>query len=322
MKHDLSKSIQNSLEIFEQNLKDILASDVPYADFILKYVGQKRGKRIRPVLVFLTAQLHGDINHNAIQSALLVEMLHTATLIHDDVVDESDQRRGARTINDRWNNKTAVLIGDYLFSKTLSGMIHLNNRDISRLLAEASEKIAKGELLQIAVSGRSDLSESQYYNIIEYKTATLFKVACQFGVLCNNGDKKDLDHMEKFGTHFGMAFQIMDDVLDYTGSSGKMGKPLCKDIQEKKLTLPLIHTLEQNDSNFSALIERGLDQGFTQNEIDQIQAKVLSAGGIEYAINHANHRADRALDILNRYPESKARESIEKLVSSSTNREY
>ena len=252
MENNIARPVQNSLDRFEEKFKNLLTSNVPFADFILQYVSEKQGKRIRPIVIFLSSKLHGIINHDAIQSALVIEMFHTATLIHDDVVDESNQRRGERTVNDRWNNKTAVLIGDFLFSKTLAGMVNLENREALKLLAKASEDITEGELLQIAYSGKSDLTESEYYNIIRNKTAVLFRIASQLGVLCNGGDQSHFERMGTFGDHFGMAFQIMDDVLDFIGSSDKMGKPSCKDIREKKLTLPLIHVIDRKSTRLNS----------------------------------------------------------------------
>ncbi|MDZ7724998.1 MAG: polyprenyl synthetase family protein [candidate division KSB1 bacterium] len=181
METHIAGPVKKSLDRFEEKFKDLLTSKVSFADFILQYVSEKQGKRIRPIVIFLSSKLHGAIDHDAIQSALVIEMFHTATLIHDDVVDESNQRRGERTVNDRWNNKTAVLIGDFLFSKTLAGMVELENKEALRLLATASEAITEGELLQIASSGKSNLSESEYYEIIQNKTAVLFRIASQLG---------------------------------------------------------------------------------------------------------------------------------------------
>jgi octaprenyl-diphosphate synthase len=313
--------IENELTVFEDKFKEAVKSRVSLLDRIMHYIIKRKGKQIRPMFVFLSARLFGDVNESSYRAAALVEVLHTATLVHDDVVDESFERRNFFSINALWKNKIAVLVGDYLLSKGL--LLSLRNHDfeVLEILSNAVEKMSEGELLQIEKSRNLNLSEEIYFEIIRNKTASLLASACSAGAWTTSKNMETAEKMRLFGEKAGLAFQIKDDLFDY--GSEAIGKPTGNDIKEKKLTLPLIYTLNQSSSvRKNELIyiikNKNKERKYVQKVIDE----VISKGGIEYATNKMLLLRGEALEILNEFPESEVRNGLETLVRFTTDRNY
>lgn len=313
--------IAQELEIFEKKFAQAVKGDTPALDQVLKYIIKRKGKQLRPMFVFLCARLHGPVNESTYRAAALVEMLHTATLVHDDVVDESYERRGFFSINAIWKNKIAVLVGDYLLSKGL--ILSTENNDFMHLhlMSEAVKKMSEGELLQIQKSRRLNLNEDIYFEIIQNKTASLLASACSIGAWSTTQDADITSAMKSFGEKVGIAFQIKDDLFDYGHEA--VGKPLGNDIQEKKLTLPLIYAL----NHVSPDIKRKMiyiikNQNRNRAKINELIAYVTEAGGINYAINKMEAYRDEALSILHQYTPSPERTALEDLVRYTTDRKY
>ncbi len=319
---DLAKKIlEKELSQFEIHFREAVKSRVALLDRIMQYIVKRKGKQLRPMFVLLSAKLGGEITEGTYRAASLVELLHTATLVHDDVVDESMERRGFFSINALWKNKIAVLVGDYLLSKGL--LLSLNNKDheVLRILSEAVRQMSEGELLQIEKSRNLNLSETVYYEIINGKTASLLSSACAAGAVSTFDDSFSVEKMGLFGHNVGMAFQIKDDLFDYT--SMDIGKPTGNDIKEKKLTLPLIYTL----NNCPADVKRKIiyiikNQNTDKEKVAEVIDLVEQYGGIDYATNKMNEFRDEALAILHEFPETPVRAALEELVRYTTDRRY
>ncbi len=236
------------MQVFTGHFREVLRSDVPLLDTIMRYIVKRKGKQMRPLFVFLTAKLHGEVVEKTHTAASLIELLHTATLVHDDVVDESNRRRGFFSIQALWKKKIAVLVGDYLLSRGLLTAVDAEAFDLLKLTSRAVKEMSEGELLQIEKSRRLDITEEVYFEIIRRKTASLIAACCACGAASTGGDACQIDVMWKFGEKTGLAFQIKDDLLDL-GDGKRTGKPTGQDIREKKLTLPLIHTLQVADGH-------------------------------------------------------------------------
>ncbi len=295
--------IATELATFEQKFAQSVKSQTPLLDRIMKYIIKRKGKQLRPMFVFLSAKLHGTINESTYRAAALVELLHTATLVHDDVVDESLERRGFLSINALWKNKIAVLVGDYLLSKGLllsTGAGDFKHLDI---LSNAVKEMSEGELLQIEKARNLNLKEDIYFEIIRSKTASLLSSACAVGAWSTSKDEKLTERMKLFGEKTGIAFQIKDDLFDYGNED--IGKPTGNDLKEKKLTLPLIFTL----NNISKPEKRKIiyiikNQNKDPEKIKYVLQKVVEAGGIKYATEKMIQYRDEALAILFEFPES------------------
>jgi octaprenyl-diphosphate synthase len=287
----------------------------------MQYIVRRKGKQLRPMFVLLSAKLGGEINDASYRAASLVELLHTATLVHDDVVDEADERRGFFSINALWKNKIAVLVGDYLLSKGL--LLSLDNKDhrVLQILSTAVRLMSEGELLQLEKSRKLNLDESIYYEIIGGKTASLLASSCAAGASTTFENDSDIEKMQIFGEKVGMAFQIKDDLFDY--SSEAIGKPTGNDIKEKKLTLPLIYTLNNCDAALrKKIIYIIKNQNTQKDKIAFVLDAVEKFGGIEYATNKMFAFRDEALSILHSFPASEVREALEELVRYTTDRKY
>jgi octaprenyl-diphosphate synthase len=315
------KVIGKELDLFEAHFKEAVKSRVSLLDRIMQYIVKRKGKQMRPMFVLLSAKLHGEINDASYRAASLVELLHTATLVHDDVVDDATERRGFLSINALWKNKIAVLVGDYLLSKGL--LLSLENQDFNTLtiLSNAVKKMSEGELLQIEKTRNLNFDESVYYDIINGKTASLLASSCAAGAASVTSNEEIIQKMKSFGEHVGMAFQIKDDLFDY--GDAKVGKPTGNDIKEKKLTLPLIHILQKVPKH----LKREIIYIVKNNNNDKEKVKfvidhVKSYGGIEYAEAKMIEYRDNALAILNSFPASPAREALEELVRYTTDRAY
>lgn len=313
--------ISGELKIFEQKFAKSVKSQTPLLDRIMKYIIKRKGKQLRPMFVFLSAKLHGPVNESTYRAAALVELLHTATLVHDDVVDESLERRGFLSINALWKNKIAVLVGDYLLSKGLLLSTEAEDFEHLRLLSEAVKQMSEGELLQMEKARKLNLKEDIYFEIIRSKTASLLSSACAVGAWSTSNDERITEKMKMFGEKTGIAFQIKDDLFDY--GNEEIGKPTGNDLKEKKLTLPLIYTL----NNIGAAEKRKIiyiikNQNKVPEKIKFVLDKVTETGGIEYAIKKMMEYRDEALSILFEFPDCDERKALEELVRYTTDRKY
>jgi octaprenyl-diphosphate synthase len=313
--------IGSELNIFEKKFADSVKSQTPLLDRIMKYIIKRKGKQLRPMFVFLSAKLQGSVTESTYRAAALVELLHTATLVHDDVVDESLERRGFFSINAIWKNKIAVLVGDYLLSKGL--LLSTDNNDFEQLhiLSQAVKQMSEGELLQIEKTRKLNINEDIYFEIIRNKTASLLSSACAAGAWSTTQDKNISNKMGLFGEKIGIAFQIKDDLFDY--SNENIGKPTGNDIKEKKLTLPLIYTLNVvNKEKKRELIYIVKNENRNPEKIKEVIKAVIKVGGIKYAIEQMNRYRDEALSILHEFPKTEVRDALEKLVRYITERKY
>jgi octaprenyl-diphosphate synthase len=302
------------MEAFEDKFKEAMKSSVPLLDKITTYIVKRKGKQIRPMFVFLSAQVSGEINDKTHRAAALIELLHTATLVHDDVVDDSNERRGFFSVNALWKNKIAVLIGDFLLSKGLLLSLDNNDFELLKIVSTAVREMSEGELLQIEKARRLDISEEVYFDIITKKTAALIAACCAAGTASVSDDAKAIATAKEFGTLTGIAFQIKDDLFDF-GSGEDIGKPTGIDIKEKKMTLPLIYAL-----NHSTWMEKRKIINIIKNhneeseEVKKVIDFVIAKGGIAYANTVMNDYRDRALKVLGGLPENPARESLRRLL--------
>lgn len=313
--------IQAELDLFESRFKKAVSSQSPMLDRIMRYVVKKKGKQLRPMFVLLSAKLCGEINDSSYRAASLVELLHTATLVHDDVVDDSMERRGFFSVYALWKAKATVLIGDYLLAKGLLVSLEHNDYRVLHILSDAVRKMSEGELLQMEKARSLNIREEIYYEIIRNKTASLLASACAAGAWSTSNDDAITEKVRLFGEKTGMAFQIKDDLFDY--ASENVGKPTGNDIKEKKLTLPLIYTLAHADKE----TRRKIIYIVKNNNRDSKKVKwvidaVHAAGGIRYATEKMNAYKQEALEILRTFPESPARQGLEDLVLYVTDRKY
>lgn len=313
--------IENELKIFEQKFKEAVTSNTALLDRVLRYVVKRKGKQLRPMFVFLAAKLCGEVNESTYRAASLVELLHTATLVHDDVVDDSLERRGFFSVYALWKNKVSVLVGDYLLAKGL--LLSLDNNDfkILQILSDAVRKMSEGELLQMEKSRSLNLDEEIYFEIVKNKTASLLSSACAAGAWSSSQNDEYSSKMKAFGEKIGIAFQIKDDLFDYAYQ--KVGKPTGNDIKEKKLTLPLIYTLNTIDKKTRREIIYILkNENQIKSKRNYIIDLVNKNGGIEYTVNKMIAYKKEALAILHSFPASDIRQGFEDLVNFVTDRKY
>lgn len=317
--HEIKKPIDTELRIFEERFRASMKSAVPLLDRITHYIIKRKGKQIRPMFVFFSASLCGGITEATYRGATLVELLHTATLVHDDVVDNSFERRGFFSINALWKNKIAVLIGDFLLSKGLLLSVKNKDFDLLKIVSEAVEQMSEGELLQIEKARRLDIDEKIYFDVIRQKTASLIASCCACGATSAGADDATVEKMRHFGEKIGIAFQIKDDVFDF--GTDDVGKPLGIDIKEKKITLPLIYALNKasylEKKRIINLVKNHNDE---PSKIAEIIRFVHSAGGISYAEQKMQTYQREAFDILNQFPDHHARTALEQLVRFTTER--
>jgi len=307
--------IAKEMDEFESYFKKSMRSKVPLLDIITNYIIRRKGKQMRPIFVFLSAKLMGEITKSTFHAAGLIELLHTATLVHDDVVDESYQRRGFFSINALWKNKISVLVGDYLLSRGL--LLAINNEEflLLKIVSEAVKEMAEGELLQIEKSRGLNTNESIYFDIIRKKTAVLLASCTAAGAKSTGASDEQVELMRQFGENIGIAFQIKDDLFDYQ-IVNQTGKPSGNDIQEKKMTLPLIYALNNSPSADGKKIKRAISKNHGNPEnIKEIVRFVESFGGIEYATKRMNEFKDKSLQILQNFQDNEARQSLTDLVN-------
>lgn len=317
--HLIKQPIQEELQKFEDHFRDAMRSQVPLLDRITYYIVKSKGKQVRPMFVFLCARTLGPSNHSSHHAAAIVELLHTATLVHDDVVDEANERRGFFSINALWKNKAAVLVGDYLLSRGLLLALDNNEFRLLQILSRAVKSMSEGELLQMEKARKLNIKESVYYDVIKGKTASLFAAACSAGAASVSREENVIEDFRQFGEHIGMAFQIKDDLFDFGVQD--VGKPLGIDIKEKKMTLPLIYALQNASASTRRstinLIKNGSKKPDQVREVIQF---VRDSGGMEYAQKVMVDFRSKAFEILHKYEESPARIALENLVTYVTDR--
>lgn len=309
------------MEEFEGRFRSSMRSQVALLDKITGYIVKRKGKQMRPLFVFLSAKMIGSTNDSTYRAATLIELLHTATLVHDDVVDESDTRRGFFSINALWKNKIAVLIGDFLLSRGLLLSVKHKDYHLLEITTKAVEEMSEGELLQIEKARKLDITEDVYFNIITKKTASLIASCCASGAASVTDDKTVIESMRQFGETVGIAFQIRDDLFDYGTDTG-IGKPVGIDIKEKKMTLPLIYALNQADATQKRFIINTIKNHNTDDKrVAEVIALVEALGGITYTRQRMGEYRDRALQILAKFPANDACRSLTDLVNYVIDRE-
>lgn len=312
--------IEEDLKKFEPYFKKSLKSDVPLLGTILNYIYRTKGKQIRPMFVFLSARLHGETNEFSQLAACSVELLHSATLVHDDVVDESYERRGSFSVNALWRNKLAVLVGDYILAKGLLLQLEQKKYNFLHLISRAVQDMSEGEILQVKKSRKLDIDEETYFEIIRKKTASLIATSMAIGAASVTDDPSIPEKMYKIGQDAGIAFQIKDDIFDYQ-VKGLIGKPTGNDIKEKKITLPLLHIIKKSPPaerrRILSLIKRKNNHKAVVEELIQL---VKDNGGIEYATSMMNEFKDKAINALMEFPDSEARTSLIELMEYITTR--
>jgi octaprenyl-diphosphate synthase len=317
---EISKPIKSELDRFDDIFKEALRSNVGLVDLVARYIIRQKGKKIRPLLVLLSAKLSGGVTDRTYRGATLVELLHTATLIHDDVVDDADKRRGMWSINALFKNKVAVLMGDYLLSRGLMISVDGKDYDFLGVTTNAVKRMSEGELLQIQKTRKLDIDEATYFKVISDKTASLLETCCSIGAMSTTDNKEYIEAMRKFGHSLGMSFQIRDDILDYEGKSNLIGKPVGADIKEKKITLPLIYSLYNVSKNEASRIRKILKNGNDKIKVKEVMQFVHDNKGIDYALKVAQKYSNEAKNSLNIFPDSETKSSMRELVDFVTER--
>ena len=317
---EIKKPIQKEMERFEEKFKDSMISKVPLLNRITYYIVRRKGKQMRPMFVFLTAKLFGKFEENTYRAASMIELLHTATLVHDDVIDEADFRRGYFSINALWKNKIAVLVGDFLLSRGLLLAVKHEEFELLKIMSTAVQDMSEGELLQIEKARKLDITEKVYFDIIRKKTATLIAACCASGANSVGEDKNTVETMRLFGEKAGIAFQIKDDLFDYTQSTF-IGKPTGIDIREQKMTLPLIYTLnnvsKKEKNNIINIVKNHHEN---DKKVAELIELVKENGGLNYAEDVMIEYRNEALEILNQFDDNEARRSLELLLNYVVNR--
>ena len=310
---NIKRPINQELDLFEIKFREAMKSNVPLLDTIMTYIVKRKGKQVRPMFVFLSAKLFSGINDSTYRAASLVELLHTATLVHDDVVDDSDERRGFFSVNALWKNKIAVLVGDYLLSKGL--LLSVKNKDyhLLEIVSGSVEAMSEGELLQIEKTRNLNLSEEVYYDIIRKKTASLIASCCAIGAASAGANAAQIEQMRLFGEKIGIAFQMKDDLLDYGDSD--IGKPTGIDLKEKKLTLPIIYTINNADSSTRNIIINTIkNHNNNKKKVAEVINYVNEHDGINYTRNAMERYKNEALTLLNTLSDSPYKENLKELV--------
>jgi octaprenyl-diphosphate synthase len=317
--NEIKKPINEELNQFEKHFRDSMKSPVALLDKITYYIVKRKGKQVRPMFVFLVAKSLGEINESSFVAASLVELLHTATLVHDDVVDDSLERRGFFSINALWKNKIAVLVGDFLFSRGF--LLALDNKEfrLLQILSRAVKEMSEGELLQIEKARKLDIKEDVYFDIIRQKTATLIASACSAGAASITDDEEMIETARLLGEYIGIAFQIKDDLFDFGDQD--VGKPLGIDIQEKKMTLPIIYLLDNSDRATKRKIINIIKRHNTDKEkVDELITMVRQSGGLEYATQKMEKYKELAFEQLDKFPDNECKDALKKLVAFVTER--
>ena len=306
----IQKPFNDEMVTYNNHFKKVMSSDIKLIDTIVKYIVKHKGKNLRPLLVVMSAKLCGKPTENTYITASIVEMLHSATLIHDDVVDEAELRRGFPSINATWKNKIAVLIGDYLLSKCLISGTETGSLDVMRILADSAKRLSKGELKQIEKSKTLNITEEEFFKMISNKTGALIGAACELGAITTSNKEEDRNNLRSFGESVGTAFQIRDDLLDYYGNQKLIGKPIGNDFKDKKITLPLIYSFQHAPKSETAAIKKKIKKGVKKGEIKEIINFAEKYNGIMYAQKKLEYYAEKAKEILSNYPAGETKTSM------------
>jgi octaprenyl-diphosphate synthase len=316
---EIKKPIEKELDQFEDKFKSSMKSSVPLLDRITHYIVKRKGKQIRPMFVFFSASLAGGITEATFRGAALVELLHTATLVHDDVVDSSYERRGFFSVNALWKNKIAVLVGDFLLAKGMDLSLQNNDFGLLKIVNHAVQNMSEGELLQMEKARKMDIDESVYYEVIRQKTASLIASCCACGAASAGANDEVVEKMRLFGEKVGMAFQIKDDLFDF--GTDDVGKPLGIDIKEKKITLPLIYALSKaSKTEKHRIINLVKNHNEDSQKVQEVIYFVRNSGGLAYAEMQMHRYQEEAFKILNTFPDHEARVALEQLVRFTTER--
>jgi len=308
---EISKPIQHHLDAFNPYFREQMRSKVPLLDLVIRYILRQRGKKVRPTLVFLAAEISGGVNPRTFTGAAMVELLHTATLVHDDVVDEANTRRGFPSVNAIWKNKASVLVGDFLLSKGLLIAVERDEFSFLKSTSIAVKRMSEGELLQMQKSRQLNIDEATYFKIISDKTASLLSTCCEIGARSASNNEEICTSMARFGELMGLAFQIRDDLLDYVSRTNLIGKPYGNDLKERKITLPLIHALNNADKKTSKEIISLIKRGKLENkDIIYIMEFVRNHNGIEYAQLKSEELVAEALLILDQFAVSPYKQAL------------
>ncbi len=306
---DIQASIKEDLREVREQMKEILITDFPFVEEIADHVVQMRGKLFRPTLLFLSGHVGGDGNASLLPMALVVELIHTATLIHDDVIDRANVRRSLQTLNSKWSDQVSIIMGDYLYSRSLTEMVKVGNQDILEVISNASRRIALGEMREIRFTSSLDITEETYYSLIADKTASLLSASCEVGAIL--GGNRYREDLRDYGENLGMVFQITDDIIDYTGRERLLGKPVGNDIREKKLTLPLIHSLrEMSEMQRSRIESVFYGETVGNEEFTEVCEIIRDTGGFDYARARAAEFGERAEMFLKAVPDSPVKDAL------------
>lgn len=317
----LKAPIDKELQIFERKFREAMRSDVALLDKVTYYIYQRKGKQVRPMFVFLSAKICGGVTEATYTGASLIELLHTATLVHDDVVDDSNERRGFFSVNALWKNKIAVLVGDYLLSKGLLLSLEHQQYKLLHIVSNAVKLMSEGELLQMEKARRLDITEDIYFKIITNKTASLIASACATGAASTTDDDELIEKFRLFGEYIGIAFQIKDDLFDY--GQADVGKPTGIDIKERKMTLPLIYTLNHSDKKEKKwIINTVKNHNEDKERVQQLIQLVHDKGGMQYATERMHEYKQKAFDIIQELEDSEAKDGLIELVNYITERKY
>ncbi len=320
MVQDIRAAVATDFEAVNRYIVEQLHSRVALVESIGQYIVDAGGKRLRPMLVLLSARGCGHDGDKAIHLAAVIEFIHTATLLHDDVVDMSSMRRGRPTANEHWNNPSSVLVGDFIYSRAFQILVSLNDPRIMRILADTTNTIAEGEVLQLLNKHRVDTTEAEYMQVIEDKTAILFQAAAQCGAILADADQAVESALRRAGRHIGLAFQLVDDLLDYSGNSVALGKNIGDDLAEGKPTLPLIHAMNHSDAGPAELLRNAIEQGGS-DDLDDIIRIVQKSGSLDYTRQLAERQVDQALEALAILPDSRHRQAMEQMARLAVNRD-
>jgi octaprenyl-diphosphate synthase len=315
------KPFQKDLDTFEEYFKKCMSSNVKIIDQVARYMVKRRGKQLRPTLVLLSTRTEAEPTQSAYLAAVVVELLHTATLVHDDVIDESEIRRGFPTINKIWKNKISILMGDYLLSKSLIIATEIGNIELMNIIANVAKRMSKGELLQIQKSRKLNIIEEEYFQLISDKTASLISACCEIGALTSGASQDKRQVLKEFGENLGIAFQIKDDLLDYQSRTSIIGKPVGNDLKEKKITLPLLYAFQASENGEKKTILKMLKNGVQRKEIHAIFNFINKYDGLVKAQEKAVHHKDLAITALNNLPSSPARTVLSDLAEFVVNRQ-
>lgn len=304
---DILKPFKSDIATFQDYFKKSMKSNLRIVDEVAKYLVRHKGKQLRPMMVIVSARTLSEPSEGSYLAAVVVELLHTATLVHDDVVDDAEIRRGFPTINKIWRNKISILMGDYLLAKSLIIATEIGNLELMNIIANVAKSMSKGELLQIQKSRKLNITEEEYFQLIKDKTASLISACCELGAMTTNANDGQREALKNFGLNLGVAFQIKDDLLDYQSNSGILGKPTAHDLKDKKITLPLLYAFQKSSLSDRKRVIHQLKNGVKRKEITQIIDFIKTHDGINRAEQKAEYFKNQAISHLNFLPDTKAR---------------